>query len=245
MTCCLLWIISLGTAQENTQVLDPAVLVGVSYAAQWPGGDLTDRFGGNFSAGLQVDYLTAPNNWLFGLIGTFQFGSTVKTDVLASLRTAEGLIIATDRSPANIALRERGIFLGAYIGKILPLSERTVRSGLRLELGAGLLQHQIRIQEDPVRVVAQLTGDYRKGYDRLTNGAALRQFIGYNLMSNDGRINFYAGLEVIEGFTRSRRDFDFFTRMRDQAPRFDLLYGVRVGWILPFFINRNPEEIFY
>lgn len=222
-----------------------AVLLGVSYGGHLAGGDLKERFGNNLSPALQLDYLTEPGNWIFSLQGSFLFGSEVKTDVLANLRTAEGFIIANDRAVADVQLRERGFYLGGSIGKLISLSSANYRSGLRIEIGAGLLQHQIRIQDDPVRTVAALTGDYRKGYDRLTNGPALREFIGYQLLSRNRRTNLFIGLELIQGFTQSRRDFDFLLQEKDTAKRMDSLAGLRIGLILPFYVGQNPDEIYY
>lgn len=233
-------------AQDNSpQNTGAVLLLDFSYGVHLPGGDLADRFGLNFSPAVSVDYITDPNNWIFSLQGSFQFGSEVKTDVLANLRTAEGFIIANDRTVADIQLRERGFYLGLGIGRLIGLSTGNYRSGIRIDLGAGLLQHQIRIQEDPVRTVAPLTGDYKKGYDRLTNGPALRQFIGYQVLSRDRRANLFAGIELIEGFTRSRRDYDFATQSADQSGRMDLLYGFRIGLSLPFYVGQDPGEIFY
>jgi hypothetical protein len=227
---------------ENT---GPALLFDFSYAFHLPGGDLSDRFGNNFSPGLGIAYITDQKNWIFSLQSSFQFGSEVKTDVLAGLRTAEGYIIANDRSVADIQLRERGFYLGLGIGKLIGLSAGNYRSGLRLDIGAGLLQHQIRIQEDPVRTVAPLTGDYRKGYDRLSNGPALRQFIGYQILGKDKRANFFAGIELIQGFTQSRRDYDFQLQRPEDSKRLDLLYGFRLGLTLPFYIGQSSDEIYY
>ena len=231
--------------QAKSQNTGPALLVGFSYGGHQAGGDLDERFGGNFSPGLLVDYITAKSNWIFSVQGTFQFGPEVKQDVLANLRTEEGFIIANDRSIADIQLRERGFYLGASIGKLIGLSSKNSRSGVRIDLGIGLLQHQIRIQDDPVRTVPQLTGDYRAGYDRLTNGLALRQFLGYQIMSKDRRTNIFAGFEFIEGFTQSRRDFDFLTQQQDTEKRLDILYGFRIGLFLPFFLEANADGIFY
>jgi hypothetical protein len=234
-----------GVAQSGVQNEGAAILLGLSYGGHIPGGDLQERFGGNLSPALQLDYMTDKQNWIFSIQGSFQFGSEVKTDVLANLRTAEGFIIANDRAVADIQLRERGFYLGVSLGKLLSLSSTNYRSGLRIDVGAGLLQHQIRIQDDPVRTVAPLTGDYRKGYDRLTNGPALREFIGYQYQSLDRRANFFAGVELIQGFTQSRRDFDFLLQQKDTAKRIDLLTGFRIGLILPFYVGQNPDNIYY
>jgi hypothetical protein len=109
----------------------------------------------------------------------------------------------------------------------------------------GLFQHKIRIQDDPQVVVSSLAGDYKKGYDRLTNGLAITEFIGYQHFAKNRLINFYAGIELTQGFTQNRRDYNFDTFERDDAKRFDGLVGFKLGWVLPFYLSDNPDEIFY
>lgn len=242
LVCCLLFFCAISV--QGQEVQDAGVLIGMSYAYQRPGGDLADRFGPNFSAGLSASYIGKESAFLFGLDGYFLFGDQVRTDVLAPLRTPEGFIIANDKRIANVLLRQRGFYLGAHVGRIFGLLADNARSGLRVTLGAGLLQHRIRIQDEPFRPVAALAGDYKKGYDRLTNGLALRQFIGYQHLAPDRRLNFFAGFEFLQGLTRNRRDFNFDTRTRDDRRRLDLLWGVRVGVTLPLYFS-GEREIFY
>jgi len=230
-----------GAARETKPA--PALLFNISYAYQVPGGDLADRFGPGFSLGSGLEYLSR-NNWIAGINGQFFFGSQVETDVLAGLRTPEGFIYGNDKSIADIQLRQRGFHIGGLVGRLIPLSRNNPRSGLRLTLGGGLLQHRIRIQEDPISNVPQLSGDYRKGYDRLSSGFSLQQFIGYQLLSPDGLINFFAGFELTQAFTENRRAFQYDTRQVDTDKRTDLLFGLRVGWILPFYL-RKADEIYY
>jgi hypothetical protein len=73
----------------------------------------------------------------------------------------------------------------------------------------------------------------------------LRQFLGYQVISRDRTVNFYIGLEAIEGFTKNRRGFNFDTGRRDDLKRIDILYGVRVGWQLAIFTNQKGEDIEY
>ena len=221
-----------------------ALLVNFSYAVQSPGGDLVDRFGTNFNIGLNLEYLTEKSNLIFGLETGFLFGNEVKINVLRGLQTAEGFIIGNDRVFADIQLRQRGFYAGALVGKLIPLSKNNKRSGLRVTLSTGLLQHKIRIQDDPLRDVAPLSTEYKKGYDRLTNGLAFNEFIGYQLLSKNRRINFYAGVEFTQAFTQSRRDYNFDTMTVDEENRLDLLFGFRVGWVLPFYFG-DSGDIFY
>lgn len=228
-------------AQNKGDVLMPYL----SYAGHRPGGDLANRFGNNFSLGLGLDWLTAKSNWIFGINANFLFGNAVKSDVLASLRTDAGFIIGNNRLPADITLRQRGWLLHAELGRHFPLHVDNPRSGIRITLSPGLLQHSIRIQDDPQQAVPQLLGDYKKGYDRLTNGFSITEFIGYQLLSENKRMNFFLGFEFTQAFTKNRRDFDFATRVKDGVKRMDLLYGVRLGWIIPFYVGSRGGDIYY
>ncbi len=230
--------------QESFRNRGPALLLDISYAYQVPAGDLADRFGHSFSLGLGLDHITAESNWLIGLSGNFTFGNSVKEDVLSNLRSPEGYIYGNNQGVADIGLGQRGWFLGLRGGKLVSLGAKNPRSGLRLTLGAGFWEHRVRIREDPSSVVPQVTGSYLKGYDRLSSGMALQQFAGYQHMSKDGRINFYFGVELTEGFTRERRGIGYNTGNDLSGSRLDLNIGFRLGWILPFFMG-GGEEIFY
>lgn len=226
-------------AQEGTSVKGPAWLPEFSYAFQLPGGDMAARFGPGFSIGTAFQRLSAKGNFIFGLQWQFLFGNEVREDVLSGLRTAEGYIIGNDRSPADIQLRQRGWYLGIQAGKLWGLSPQNPRSGIRASLGAGILQHRIRIQEDPLRAVQQVQGDYARGYDRYSTGPACFQWLGYQVFSRDGRINLYLGFEGIQAFTKGRRDIQFDLQAPYQEKRIDLLWGLRAGWVMPLYASRN------
>lgn len=217
----------------------------IAYGFQWPAADLADRYGMNNQVGLGAEFITEKSNLIFGIESGYLFGNQVKTDVLAGLRIAEGFLIGNDRAIADILLKQRGFYMGAMAGKLFPTSVKEPRSGLRVTLGAGLLQHKIRIQDDPQRLVASLTDEYKKGYDRLSNGLALKGFMGYQMLSKDRRINFYAGIDACLGFTRNRRSLNFDTRMQDLELYQDVLLGLRAGWMLPIYTGKAAREIFY
>lgn len=231
-------------AGQEEEKLNAVIGVNVTAAYELTGGDLADRFGSFNSVGLETDWIFS-SNWLLGVQGNFLFGSRVKEDVLANLRTEEGLIISNNQFVADIQLRMRGWYVGGNIGKIIPLTANNPRAGLRLSLGGGWLQHKIRVQDEVDADVAALAGDYKKGYDRLTQGYALSQFIGYQLLSKNRRINFYAGLDFAQAFTKSQRSYDFDRMQRDTTNRLDLYYGLKLAWTLPFYIRDKGEEILY
>lgn len=234
----------LSSAQQRTVNTGAAWLPEFSYGAHLPGGDMAARFGPNFTAGAALQRMTARYNLMLGVQAQFLFGSEVKEDVLAPLRTREGFIIANDRTPADIQLRQRGWYFGVQAGKLWALSAANERSGLRTSIGAGVLQHRIRIQEDPLRAVQQVQGEYAHGYDRYASGPALYQWIGYQVFSNDGRVNLYIGLEALQASTRGRRDIQFDIRVPYREKHLDYLWGLRAGWVLPLY-SAKGKRIWY
>lgn len=214
------------------------------YGGQIPMADMKDRFGSNFNLGSQFEILHTRNLWIAGIKGYYLFGNTVKEDVISSLRTPTGEIIGNDGGPSTIGLRERGFFIGPYIGKIFPVSTKKPHAGIKIQVGAGILQHHVRIQDD-TRSVVQLSEDYRKGYDRLSNGLTGYAFVGYQQLDPNKRINYLAGFDITAGSTQSRRDYDFNLMMKDETQRTDILVGFRVGWILPITTGISPDKIYY
>lgn len=217
-----------------------AILAHLTFGIHVPAGDMADRFGADGSFGSIVEYITT-NNYFFGIEGSYLFGNKVKEDPLAILRTPEGGIIGNDRTIASVVLRERGFYVGGEVGKLFTFNEK--RSGIRLSFGAGYLRHWIRIQDDN-STVTQLTGDYKKGYDRLTGGLALNQFVGWQQLAANRRSNWVVGIEINEGFTNTLRDWDFNDMKKLDKSRLDLRVGLRVAWTLPFY-QAKSEEIFY
>lgn len=221
-----------------------AFLIDMGYARQFTGGDLNDRYGNDWSIEMGVDYMPEKSTWSYGIFGQYFFGSTIKEDVLANLRTANGFVIGNQRDPTDVQLRMRGYFGGLRVGKIISLGGENPRSGLKLAFGAGWIRHWIRIQKDPTQTINQLIGDYKTGYDRRTGGPALYQFIGYQNLSLNGQVNFHFGVEFFEGFTQERRDFNFTNESTFEENRLDLIAGFRVGLVIPIYTG-DGKEIFY
>ena len=240
----LLFISLVGNAQVSIKDSTVAVvLVGTSYAFQLPGGNLADRFGYNSNAGMAF-FQKTKKNWLWSVNGSFMFGNRLKeTGMLDSISTQGGYIIDQNGEFADIRLYERGFTASACLGKLIPAFGPNPNSGIFFLAGAGFMQHKIRIESIGNRT-PQLNGDYKKGYDRLTGGFALTQFVGYLFLSNNRLANFYAGFECTEGFTQSQRTYDYDLMKRDNTKRKDLLYGIRIGWILPLY-KKAPKQFYY
>ncbi|MFM7079016.1 MAG: hypothetical protein ACKOYC_04400, partial [Bacteroidota bacterium] len=155
----------------------------IGFGIYQPGGDLADRFGTGSMVSGEVLYKNK-RNFVFGINTGFLFGDKIKEPGLFSdLYTPEGQIIGLDGLYAEIRLFERGYHVGATVGKIFSFKKPNPNSGIMVLVGPGFLQHKIRI-EDIGNTVPALRGDYKKGYDRLTNGLRLYQFIGYVYFSN-------------------------------------------------------------
>jgi len=213
-----------------------------SYSFNLPAGDLEQRFGWNMGIGGQFSYKTT-SNWLLTAEMTYLFGNDLKEDgILDNLRTSNGEIINRYGEYANIILSERGYYIGAGLGKLINLNSSDPNSGLLLKVSAGFLEHKINIQNE-ANNAPQILGDYRKGYDRLTNGMAIHEFIGYMHIGKSQYFNFFAGFEFYQAWTKCRRDFNFDTMEHDTKNRKDLIYGIKAGWIIP--INRRVTDKYY
>ncbi len=230
--------------QEQPKNNEGSILtVNMMFGGHLSAADLADRFGNHMSTGIGVDYIT-PNDWFIGTQGIFYFGSKVKEDVIASLRDSDGLIFGANGDLSSIELRQRGIQVAGHLGRIFRLNKKK-RSGVRATIGGSFFQHKVRIQDDPVVPIPQLNKEYKRGYDRLSNGFGITQFIGYQHLGSMRRANFIIGIELTEAFTQNRRSFNFDTRSVDTSSRFDLVYGFRIAWQLPFYLGESAEDIQY
>lgn len=105
------------------------------------------------------------------------------------------------------------------------------------------MQHRINIY-DRDKSVTQIRGAYLKGYDRLSNGLFVEQYVGYTHFSRNRLVNFTVGANFLAGFTRGRRDYLYDVRRPGTDKRLDLLIGLRAGWFIPMFRRKSEELIF-
>ncbi len=237
-------------AQEKKPEAKSFPMFSASYMYQVPGGDLANRFGGNSNIGGSFMY-KHKSNFYFEINSNFIFGSVLKNDAasifdsITTTRTDEsdGYIINEYGEYAKVVTSERGFFVGGRVGYILPVFKDNPNSGIMFSAGGGLLQHKIRIDNDGNNA-PQINKDYRKGYDKLTNGLAVSEFVGFVYFGKQQLVNFYAGVEFYQAFTQSRRSYDFNLMGPDLQKRRDYLYGIKVGWIVPIY-KREPDPFYY
>jgi hypothetical protein len=218
-------------------------VLGINGNFDMPAADMADRFGLGYRVGLSAFYKTK-SNWIFGSKIDFMLGNQIKQDsLMINILDEYGMVINRDGQRVLPKISERGYMIGLQAGYIFNTSKKSSDNGILLLTTVGFMQHKINIFHKDNNI-PQLRGDYLKGYDRLTNGLVVGQYIGYNYFANNGLLNFHVGLDISAGFTKGRRDYLYDVMRSDNASRMDILFGVRGGWYIPIF-KRKSEEFFF
>lgn len=208
-----------------------------------PGGDFADRFGPSGMVGTSF-MLKFKSNFLLGLDGNYLFGQTVKDPHYHTyLENEDGWLTNVYGEPGLVGEKLDGFTAMLEVGYIADFWAPNPNSGFIFTAGAGLMQHKIWIEERGNNL-PQLTPEYIKGYDRLCNGFMTNQFIGYIFFHEKAIRNFYAGFEFTQGFTQNRRNWDIIEKKKIDKKRLDLLYSIKVGWVISFH-KRMSTEIYY
>lgn len=227
---------------KDSVLFDPHI--SISYAHQFPGGDMSSRFKNNHNIGIGFHFKDK-KSWYYGAEWTYLFGSGViaPKGFLQNLYVDGKYILDNDGQISKISLQQRGWTLTANGGRLFNVIGPNVNSGILVYGGIGFMQHKIRIEHQENKI-KQLEDEYLKGYDRLTNGLLVTGFAGYYHMSNNRLVNFYIGLEFMNGFTQGRRDLNFDTRTSDSEKRTDSLLGIRAAWTLHLY-KRMADNYYY
>lgn len=239
-----IWLINSSVlAQKPEKEPVKTSLIYASYGFMFPGGDLAERFGNNSTIG--AGYLhKLKGNLIFGADVNFIFGNEIKEDSLFyNLYTSNLFIIDGNGMAADVKMFERGLYTGVKLGKIFRVNKSNPNSGIFVMLGAGFLEHKIRI-EVVDNTAPQLAGDYKKGYDRYSAGFQMNEFAGYFYMGEKKLVNFFAGVELVQGWTNPYRPVYFDTMTKDRQKRFDTMIGFKVGWFIPFY-GRSSDGFYY
>ncbi len=229
--------------EKKKKHFDPnnAVLIVPNYTAQFPFGDMRERFGFNSLFGFHLAY-KFNKNWMLGGEAAFLFGTRVRESyVLDNISTSTGQFVSQNNDLITVHPQEQGFHVKVMFGKIIPFSEKYPDAGLLLMTGFGLLQHKIAINVKPSSL-PQLDKTYRKGYDRLTNGPVLSQFIGGIFLQRKRFVSFYGGLQFDIGFTQGRRNYDFYLQAPLKDKRLDMFLGIRLGWVIPVFTQSEKTN---
>lgn len=241
---CLVCLASVKAGAQGS-VKDSAfriMMVNVHFSGQIPQKDMAQRYGPNLSAGGSYIWKTK-HNVLFGAELSYFFGRNIKEDPLKSLRVGDGGQVTDNEGyPADLRLTERGWNIYANAGYLFSKLGHNPNSGVFFTVGAGWMQHKIKFY-DANKKVAAVYGDLKKGYDRLSGGFALSQYIGYQYLSNNRLANFNFGIEFYEGFTKSLRGYNYDTGLADTKQRLDIMMGFRIAWTLPLY--KRLKDVYY
>jgi hypothetical protein len=233
---------------KSQKTIDSAItfpMFSGSYMVQIPGKDMANRYGVNSNIGGSF-MLKLKSNFILDINANYIFGNNLNGDAISifdSIKTTNNFLINENGEYAKVIVSERGYFIGGRIGKIFPLNKKNINSGLLIMAGGGILQHKLRIENDGNNT-PQILGDYKKGYDKMTIGFSATEFIGYMYFSKKQLLNFYFGLELYQGFTKSGRSYDFSLMKKDTNRRLDLLNSIKIGWVIPIY-KRIPDTYYY
>ena len=232
-----------GICQKNKDSVIYFPFISISLAIQSPQGDLANNFGINSNIGLSLG-LKNKKNQTFELNYNFIHSENVKnTSVLDHLINDQGWIINQYGEENLFLMYHRGGLISLDMGKVYNIIGPNPNSGIFLKGGIGAMYHKIRI-ENQENLIPQLKKQYLKYYDRLTVGLLLKQYIGYQNMSNNKLVNFTIGIEAIEGFNRGMRDYQIDLMGPYTENKFDVYLGIRAGWFFPV-LRKNPNEFYY
>lgn len=238
ITFLLLWsTVLVHKAQDSSKYHSLAF----EYTYQFPGGDMHDRFLNNSALGLSYQY-TSPKKWVFNLSGSFLFRDTVReNNILENIQTTGGYVIDGNGELADIFLFERAYTASFSVGKAFyPFKNK--QWSLETSLGIGFLEHKILLQDGDYKV-SQISGDYKKGYDRLSNGLFAQERIYFVYQPKGRPVSFVMGLEALQAFTKNRRSFNFDTMQKDEKQRLDLLMGPKIS--IRIGLQKTSPEPFY
>lgn len=225
-----------------------APLVQTSYQAQFPAGDMEDRYGFHSQLGIEF-HIKTRSNFFIGTKGGFIFGSQVnETGLLDNISTDDesdesAFVISQSGARAEVFADMRGF--SAYLtgGKLFTVLSPNPNSGILVQGGIGFIQHKIRYHWSDFSI-PHLEGEYQKGYDLLSSGPATNFQLGYLFLGNERLINFYGGFDLTYAQTQNRRGYNYKTMGPDNEVKEDLIYSIKFSWILPLY-KPAPKEYYY
>ena len=171
------------------------------------------------------------------------YGNEVKQeDVLRNIRTSEGGVIEFGGQLTNPIIDMEGFSLAVMGGYVFPVIGPNPNSGILVCAGPGFIQHRIVIDYRDAQI-PQLEGEYLRGYDRLSNGFSMNEFIGYVHYGKRRLVNFYAGFSFVQSWTQNKRGYNYDDAEKDEQIRFGSLAGIRLGWMINLHRRARKNSI--
>lgn len=240
----LLIVHNLFAQRDKSDTLKFVSLIQISYSLNATSGDMQNRFGNVQNAGLGYA-AKFKKNWYLGGQFNYMFGGNVKEDnMLDHLLTSQDGIITDAGDLLTPFMELRGYSAFLHFGKIYNPWNKLANYGFIAYAGPGYLAHWIKIDYRDGNL-PQLKEELVRGYDRLSSGFAFNEFIGFTYLGKRKIANFFIGLDLVQSWTTSLREYNFDTRSVDDIKRFDAYMGFRVGWILPLYKSTGQEFYYY
>lgn len=210
------------------------------YTYMMPEGDMVRQYGPFHNIGFGGLFKTE-RNLVLGFDASYQFGHKIKDySFLDQLTNSSGVLMNSAGNPATYSVSMRGFSAFGKIGYLIPVTWRNLNSGILVLGGVGMYYNKMNIST--TGTIPTLTEELKKGYDRLRQGPALSQFVGYYYNSPNRYYNFFIGIDFTEAFTKSVRKYDYATRMPDEGKYMDMNIGARIGWMIPLYMRAKSLE---
>ena len=131
--------------------------------------------------------------------------------VLSNLLTPNGQLIDNEGQVALLTISGRSGLFTFDGGRLFPLPGMNPNTGILLLAGVGSVHHRVHF-ENTENPITQLDQPYLSGYDRLTWGVAVKEFVGSWHMSDTGLDTWFGGLEFWQARTWPQRPMNFDTQ---------------------------------
>ena len=244
---CLLLGVGQGVWAQTDRDLDQTSVksphVGLMFGGMAPQGDWALRYGFYGQMGLTAGIKTERNGYLYLKATSWSGADVSEPGLLSDLMTDQGQIIDNEGDIAQITVTGRGGQFGLGVGKIIPTAWSNPNSGWMMKVGAGSLHHNVHFDYSENRI-SPLEDERVKGYDRMRWGAYGEVFTGYWLMSDDQRINAFAGVSVGVAKTFALRTQNFDTLEPNTPQAWDGWLGLEAGWVFHIY-QRAAKEYWY
>jgi len=228
---------------EKSAISISAINLGVQL--QKPLLDFNDRYAGFSILNVGVNSKTI-NNMVYNFSYDIILGKNVIQDDLSNLYlNNDSLITGLNGQPAALGVFLRGYKVNFGIGKIVkPIKNRN--SGILVELNSGIMSSKIRYK-DGAENFSFLTDAYLRGFDKLSRGFYLEEFVGLLFYDDEKLINFKIGLNFLQGFTSDKRAYFYASEAQPIENRKDFAVGIKANWIIPFYYSKekSTERYYY
>ena len=235
------WVSLSAFGQARPKKNEPAsdvVQINFHYTYFTPFADLADRFGNFSGIGIGGSYRML-KGWNVGAWITPMWGGDVRNaNLFDSMVGPTGELIDNNGNVAVVIAFMRGMQIQGHIGKLFKISKKHPHTGIMYQLGGGFMQHKIKFQHT-INVLPQLENDMYKGYDRLSNGFQLTQYLGVQFSSRRKSMHFFLGAELGTLYSVNRRGYNYDTRQYDTGQRRDVTLGLKAGAFIPIYILKK------